>query len=191
MTMSSLSPSPSPCPTTTPTHYLVTCFDSAAWGNLVLFALHTMHSKYGILHFEYNYRYSMTPLVGHRNGSLCSDYPVVRASVFLLARFKVCACALSLAAFKLTRSKVLHRSRDMRSGPQAQSSWKTFKSAKSGFSLISTCCLDTCMYAVRRSVVGGDCVFARGLTFELGMFFAIAPLSLMVFVASVLRVEGT
>ena len=47
------------------------------------------------------------------------------------------------------------------------------------------------MYAVRRSVVGGDCVFARGLTFELGMFFAIVPLSLMVFVASVLRVEGT
>ena len=34
-------------------------------------------------------------------------------------------------------------------------------------------------------------MFTYGLTFELGMFFAIVPLSLMMFVASVLRVEGT
>ena len=34
-------------------------------------------------------------------------------------------------------------------------------------------------------------MFARGLTFELGMIFAIISLSLMVFVAIVLCVEGT
>ena len=71
---------------------------------------------------EFTYFIRAPDTVAGSGYSLCIDCPVVRASVFSSTRFKVCVCALSLAASKLARgidarSKVPRRSprRDIRS----------------------------------------------------------------------------
>ena len=54
-----------------------------------------------LVEFTYFIRAPDTLTVAGSGYSLCIDCPVVRGSVFSLARFKVCACDLSLAASKL------------------------------------------------------------------------------------------